>query len=206
MLNQRAEKFFNQATELLNAGFTTKAAQNKAKQALRYAWEANSEVLHETYYDMLRADKDSASDEQTDIHYSITNWLPFFNVNHATRIIQAFPSLVDFIQDCYVLADTYRKIKEAEITKAPNKSIREEVKRVERSISEIMETRKQQFERALKLNELFGGLPVHANVHMVHMSNGTSYVRAFYYLNDEITPLQVIIVAAQAIKREQESA
>lgn len=45
---------------------------------------------------------------------------------------------------------------------------------------------------------------LHANVHYVTNQHGTTFLRAFYYLNGTLTPLSIIIAAAEAKAREAE--
>ena len=67
-----------------------------------------------------------------------------------------------------------------------------------------LKLRQEQYNNALRLHDIFGGLPVHANVHYVTNQHGTTFLRAFYYLNGTLTPLSIIIAAAEAKALEAE--
>ncbi|MEN1688726.1 hypothetical protein AAIH59_33125, partial [Pseudomonas aeruginosa] len=78
------------------------------------------------------------------------------------------------------------------------RQVDERVERVQKSIRELMDMRKEQCARGLRLHDLLGGLPVYANVHMVTNQHGTTFMRAFYFLDGVMTPLNVIRAAVAA--------
>jgi hypothetical protein len=97
-------------------------------------------------------------------------------------------------------------IKDAEILPVPAKpesEARAEV--VRKSVVDMMEARKAQYVHALELGRLFGGLPVSVNAHWVHGHKGARFVRHFFYLYGRLTPLNLIIAAAEQLEREKEA-
>lgn len=97
-----------------------------------------------------------------------------------------------------------KAVKAQPIVKVAPKADPREVK-IRESILELMARRKQQYARALDIGDIFGGLPVTANVHVVVNARGTRFLRAFYYLAGEFTPVNVIIAAAQERERKEAS-
>jgi hypothetical protein len=69
----------------------------------------------------------------------------------------------------------------------------------------MMELRKSQYARGLELHEIFGNLRVSANVHMVRNQHGTTFIRAFYYMDGKLTPLNMILAVAQEIQRREDA-
>ncbi|PHM72362.1 hypothetical protein Xekj_00641 [Xenorhabdus sp. KJ12.1] len=59
------------------------------------------------------------------------------------------------------------------------------------------------YERAISLLEIFGGLNVHCNAHLVTNSYGTKFIRVFYYLDGKLTPLDTILAAYGEHKRRK---
>lgn len=74
---------------------------------------------------------------------------------------------------------------------------------ISRTIEEEMKRLNLMYYQALDLGRAFGGLPVSANVHLVTNQHGTTFVRAFYYLDGKRTPLNVILAAAQTLAEEK---
>jgi membrane-associated HD superfamily phosphohydrolase len=69
-----------------------------------------------------------------------------------------------------------------------------------------MEGRKAQFVEGLEIARMFNGLPVSVNAHWVHGHKGTNFIRYFFYLAGELTPLNMIMAIAQAHEAEKEAA
>lgn len=75
--------------------------------------------------------------------------------------------------------------------------------KAERSLLDLMKRRESQYLEAVELGKIFNGLPVSANTHLVVNQYGTEYLRTYYYLNGKLTPLNVIIAAAETLAREE---
>jgi hypothetical protein len=59
---------------------------------------------------------------------------------------------------------------------------------------------------AIVLGTIFNGLPVQAHTHQVTNQYGTTFLRTFYYLFGDLTPLNIIIAAAEELARREKAA
>lgn len=84
-------------------------------------------------------------------------------------------------------------------------TVKEAEARVQRTVRGEMDRLGKMYQEALDLGRLFGGLNVSANVHLVTNAYGTTFVRAFYYLEGKRTPLNLILAAADTLAREKEA-
>lgn len=210
--------YIDAALDAFNAGFTSKAAQKSALDDVSRAFDivsgevkkavlarrpfiADTATREEfvTWHEAFRASIDGA------IYYEAPFYLHLIREKHISLIDQAgFGVEARTIES---LIDLRNQIKAAPVNPPVRDTATIEAKaRVEKSIIEIMQKRGEQYARALNLGELFNGLPVSANSHWVVNQHNTQFVRTFYYLAGELTPLNVIIAAAQELERRKEGA
>lgn len=71
------------------------------------------------------------------------------------------------------------------------------------SLADLMQRRGEQYAHAVKLGEVFGGMPVTANTHWVVNEHGHGFWRTFWYLDGELTPLNVLVAAHQELERRK---
>lgn len=198
-----AEFYINRATAAFECGFTSKAAQKRVFDDLNRAFEMLSDELKKkllTFSSRELSDDDQEKFRQAyyDLPHNLHQWKP----KHSETMIKLLPLMKDVVTQIESLVDFRTAVKSAPIVKVERSNEKEVVERVTKSVMEIMERRKEQYNRALDLYDLFNGLPVHANVHYVVNQHGTVFLRCFYYLNDTLTPLSVIIAAAQTKAKE----
>lgn len=208
-----ADKFeiaISKAHAMLENGFSSKAEQKRALDACSKAMELVKAEFSSACLDLYTYDerKSAEFDEVNELYYAQPNTATF-----AKYLKRAESALVRMDGDLmsYLVASgeqvvaMVQSIKAAEINaQAPKVSAREVS--IKLSIMELMEKRGEQFNRCLMLDEMFGRMPVHANVHLVHGHKGSIFLRAFYYVAGTLTPLSVIIAAMEeATRREKEA-
>ena len=203
------DTYIARATEKFEAGFTSKAAQKDALDDLNRAFDILTRGARD---DILTAAADrfpnARIDEAANVaRIEFVNTLGYWDLPDYPHLLrdrhQAI--LAGRWDDACMIRDLRNAIKAAPVVKAERKTDEREVA-IQKSIREIMEMRRSQFERGLAVAELFGGLPVSVNVHRVTNEHGTTFLRAFYYLRGELTPLNVILCIAQELERQAEMA
>lgn len=193
-MTRNADFYLAAAHDAYDAGFASKTAQKRAIADLTRAYSFHEEAIRtDLLNDREIADWDALYWGIPDFH----NWKP--------RHSAMFARWDDLVAKIEAMVDFRAAIKAADIAPPPARKD-DRPAQISRSIVEIMEARGKQYDRALKLADLFGGLPVHANVHLVRGHKGAVFLRAFYYLAGEFTPLQVIIAAADELARREKAA
>ena len=200
-MNAKFEKYLLLATDSFNAGFTSEASKKAALKYLNIAYNELNDKLHNVILDQPRGSDDKMSPTLHSLYWDIPDNLHQWRIGFAERLLTAIPSLKDQVQQIEELLELRNTMKDAEVV-APTKTESTEAK-IMMSIKEIMELRKTQYERGLNLYDLFNGLPVTANVHYVTNQHGTTFLRAFYYMSDTLTPLNVIVAVLQEKNKEK---
>lgn len=185
----RFDRYLNEATELFNAGFSSKAGQRRALDSLNRAYDLQKGAIHDI---LLGEERGEGWNELywglPDLH----NWKPRHSEQYKTFAIQ-----VAAIEQLVELRNEVRAAAIVPPAKSEAKVIEE---RVIKSIRDLMETRKEQFLTGCRLHEVFGKLPVSINAHYVTNAHGTTFIRCFYYMNGRLTPLNVIIAVLQTME------
>ena len=201
----RIATYIEKATAAFEAGFTTKAAQ---KDALDYVNRAFSEATKEMRALVLEIPFDDR--QQGTVYHDVYWALPMYphewKAKHESMVLAIFPEATNLTNIASTLVDLRNAIKSAEIIKTTRVSELEAqiTERVQKMVSEVMAQRKQQFQTGLSLYEIFGHLFVTVNTHMVTNQFGTTFQRNFYYMNNKLTPLNIIIAAYQEGARIEE--
>lgn len=183
-------------TAAFNDGFSSKSSKNNALKCLNSAYDIVRESITEIILSKPRTEDRAMTPELLDIYWDVLpESLHHWNSKRAEKVLVVLPEVSDQVQMINELRGFRETIKAVEVV-PPVKTNSEEV-RITKSIRELMEQRKTQYERGLELSDLFGGLAVHANVHYVTNQHGTTFLRAFYYMHGNLTPLNVIIAVAQ---------
>lgn len=210
----KAHRYIMAAQELIDAGFPTKAAQKTAMGYLNRAYADTREIVHDLVIDDARMSfpgcmevKDGndplwqgylAALRESDIPFDL----------HQVRdahlaIINAFaPASYEIVKDLIAMRQV---AKDTPIVPLPKNETKERIETVRKSIIDEIERRKAQYVEALDMARLFNGLPVTVNAHYVRHEQGTVYLRHYFYLRGKITPLQVLLAAADTYAREQEA-
>lgn len=209
MTTAKFEAYITSATEKFEAGFTSKAAQKDALDCLNRAFAILTDGARG---DILTAAADrfpnARIDEAANVaRIEFANTLGYWDLPDYPHLLRDKHEVMlngRWDAACMV-RDLRNAIKSAPVVKAERKADEREVA-IQKSIRDIMAMRRSQFERGLKVAELFGGLPVSVNVHLVTNQHGTTFLRAFYYLRGEMMPLNVILCIAQELERQAEAA
>jgi hypothetical protein len=198
----RAEKNIANAMQMMADGFSSKAAKKRVTDMLGRAYDSVRDAVHAHF---LNVPYDVRTQEQTDVYYDIPNQLNHWRDRHAEAVLKMFPEAEREIDLINELVGLRAEVMATEIVAPEVAAKPERVVRVEKLLSEIIEQRQQQYLRGIYLGELFNGLSVYANTHMVVNSHGTQFVRSFYYLFGKLTPLNVICAAAEELARRKEA-
>lgn len=190
-------KYKTEAEQMLDAGFTTQAAKKRAMSTLAYAWEYLSELVR---YQYLIMPSEKYTDEMTQLYYDFPSRAAVFNQKWADKVNNLFGVDYPVWWDLKNLADA---IKLADINPVQPKVVDPVIERAYKTIQDQIETAKSDVVYGMKLVEIFGNLPVSVTAHYCHMSNGTSYLRCFWFLAGRMVKLSTIIATLQKIKAEE---
>lgn len=202
-MTRTAQTHIAAATAAYEAGFTSKAQQKAATDELNRAYSRIRDAAHDAICAAAPHNDKARSltvaewaergayfqqfDAPFDLHNVRERHLPLFKDDAAT--VEQLLSLRG-------------AIKAAPVVKVERPAAEAKAVKVRESIMDLMKRRGEQYNRALDLGGIFDGrLPVTANVHLCVNEHGTEYVRAFYYLMGEFTPLNVIIAAHEELVR-----
>jgi hypothetical protein len=204
-----ASFYTDRALAAFNAGFTSKSAKQSALADLNSAYEIIRRKFHSDMcsaapafpadgieYPAERVEFLNAREVPFDLHLVRDRHITIFADNgaDATTVSQ--------------LVELRVTIKGADI----NAPVRAEPSafevKVRETIAQLMERRQAQFLSAIDLcNVVADGVRIaglSANSHYVTNDHGTTFIRTFFYLNGKLTPLNVIIAAAEEAKRREE--
>lgn len=201
LLTARATKYTEAAADAFEAGFASEAARKRALDAVNTAYDALREGAHDATIAAAPTE-----DQAARVAHFDANDFPFGLHQVRDRHLAIFAKWGN-AQAVRSLIDLRAAIKAAAVAPAPMKdAAAEKVEAVRKSIIDIMETRKAQFIEAVEIGRLFNGLPVTVNAHYVHGHKGARFVRHFFYLRGRLTPLNIIMAAAQTLKDEKAGA
>jgi hypothetical protein len=202
----KIDNYLADAGEAFEAGFASKAAQKRAQDSLNRAYNLICSETHDKVRDHVFATvpANEPADYEARNRIFRANDLPFDL--HQVRdshieIIGRWTGYAQMLRDMIALRAA---IKAAEITPPQKDPAAERVEGIRQGIIAEMERRKAQFVEALEIGRLFNGLPVTVNAHWVHGHKGTTFLRHFFYLSGKLTPLNVILAAADTLERETE--
>lgn len=203
------ETYVAEATAAYEAGFTSKAGQKRAFEALGRAYSILRDRAHDAICKAApfnRLDRDlTASEWETRGAYFAARDMPFDLHNVRARHIDLMAQYGVEAAEVTQLVELRAAIKAAPVVKIERSTETERVVKVREGILDMMKRRGEQYNRALAVADIFNGLPVHANVHLCVNEHGTQYVRAFFYLAGEFTPLNVILAAADELARRKDA-
>ncbi len=207
MNTAKLAKHLNAALERFEAGFATKQARQDALACLSRAYDVINEHLRANLIQVMRVEHEDLERRETasDLYYDLPMYLHTWRPATSARLLHVFPEDVEVVRAVDELLSVREAIKAAEIRPAtPKKDPR--VETITQTIREMMEKRKVEYERGLALHDLFGGLIVWANVHMVTNQYGTTFPRCVYYMEGKVTALDVILAVLDTKAREAEAA
>lgn len=204
---QRIDRNFEVATLAFEAGFKSEAARKRALSELNYAYGYLRSDFHTSVIDAGRVAFPDALNQNPEQYAAYCDHLNAFEVPFDLSAIRPkhIPLFSTEEQNTIqALVDLRKAIKGAEIVLV---EVSENVKRAEvvrKTIKEEMDARKQSYINGYDLSKHFG-LHVYANAHYVRHCKGTEFVRTFYYLNGNLTALNIIIAIAEQLVRDDEN-
>lgn len=208
-MTRSIETYTTAALAALNTGFSSKAGQQAALADVNRAYELAHKELQNAV--LAVSERHEADGRMKPVYHAVYWGIPSythqFKAQHADAVRAAFGRAYDdTLQTIADLVELRETVKAAPV----NAPVRAEPSpyaiRAQETIESFMARRKEQYARALYLGEVFGGLPVHANSHRVTNEHGTTFIRTFYYLANKLTPLNLIIAAAEELERRAEAA
>lgn len=201
-MSRTPDFYIDRANAAFALGFTSKAAQKSATDDLNRAHEAFCQSIKDL---VLAIDRDARTEAHNNVYWGLAD-LHVWKPKHSALVLGTFPEAEPTVRMIEELVALRTVIKAAPVVKAERDPMTEREAAVTKSVRDIMEQRKAQYAHGLALHDLFGGLSVHANVHVVTNQHGTTFLRAFYYMNGTLTPLNVILAVLQTKAREAEAA
>jgi hypothetical protein len=188
-----ASFYIDAALTAYNAGFTSKSGQQNAIADLNRAYDLGVKGMIQD--ELLQIDRAERDDQWNTLYWGtpdLHNWKP----KHS-ELFARFTENVALAEQLVALR--------ASIKAAPvNAPVRAEPSPYEvkarETLMDLIQRRQTQYLEAVALGEVFGGLPVSANTHLVTNEYGTTFLRTFYYLAGQFTPLVIIIAAAQELE------
>jgi len=211
MTNNKIDRrayFLNAATEAFNNGFTSKAGAKAACDDLNRVWDSIERELKDACLDLGRGDAMPA--EANVVYWDFADYPHLFKAKHRDMVRAAFgdrfDALMDFAAEVVALREA---IKAAPIVAPVKDETKVEAARIVESIRERMDRLQVRYLEAIDLTTVFEkgfvmkGLS--ANSHYVTNEHGTTFLRTFFYLNGKLTPLNLILAAAQEARRQAEA-
>lgn len=202
-MTKSIETFETAALSLLNDGFTSKAGAKRANDELARAFD----IVGRSIRDALLADRSIGGSEQAwkDLYYDLPHNLHAFSDKVAARYVDRFPAEVE---TALRLRSIREAVKVAPIVPPAKDETKVLAARVVEAIAERMERLGVRFLEAIDLCEVFPEFVaikgLSANSHYVTNEHGTTFLRTFYYLYGKLTPLNLILAAAEEAGRRAE--
>lgn len=193
-----ASTYIDRAMTAYNAGFTSKSGRQTALSNLSQAYDMGvKSMIHD---ELLQTDRAERDDQWTTLYWGIPdfhNWKP----KHSA-LFARFTENVALAEQLIALRAS---IKDAPVNAPARKEPSPYEVKARETLMELLERRRSQYLEAVALGEIFGGLPVSANTHLVTNEHGTTFLRTFFYLRGTLTPLNTIIAAAEELARRKEA-
>lgn len=213
--SNRTDRMIDEALDLFNAGFTSKAGQKRALDNLNRAYEEVRNAWHKAFvakapYQDHDGEITPAMWEERTFYFNQRD-LPFdlhqVRDRHAATLEADLPGSSALVARLVELRAT---IKAAEITPPAKDETKVRAARVVECIKALMDRRQAQFLEAIDLSEVLeDGVIIHgltANSHYVTNDHGTTFLRTFFYLRGKLTPLNSILAGAEEAARRAKAA
>lgn len=203
--------YITRATEAFERGFTTLSARKEALADLNYAYDRCRDAMAGVCLDSPRQDDGRMIPTLEALCWGLPGYPHQWRGKHTQLVHAVFPDLgagkVDLlgaeVARIEQVIELRAAIAGAEIVRVERKNaeLDERVAKVRESLADPMQRRGEQYAYAIKLGEIFGNMPVTANMHWVVNEHGHGFWRTFWYLNGELTPLNVLVAARQELER-----
>jgi len=213
--------YTGRALDALNAGFTSKSAQKDALGDVNSAYEmlkreladaclAERTELTGTRDDGSTFDYYEMNDAVKAVYWDVPSYPHQFKAKHSLLIRTAFgdrfESVISTIVELVELRDA---IKAAPVVAPMKDETKVVAARIVESIKARMDRLNVRYLEAIDLTTVFEdgfvmkGLS--ANSHYVTNEHGTTFLRTYFFLFGKLTPLNLILAAAQEARRQSEA-
>lgn len=200
----RVNSLIEHAVEMIDAGFSSKAQQKRANEKLNSAYDQIQSWVHAAACN-IALEIDPKREDQEAWAAKVREYDIPFNLHqvrdrHIEKTAEISKEVAEKIS---LLLEMREAVKAQKVEKVEKKQKSEYQVRAEKTLTELLKKRQEQYLEAVELGRIFEGLPVSANTHYVVNEHNTEFLRTFYYLNGKLTPLNVIIAAAEELAREK---
>lgn len=202
--------FLDQALARFNAGLDCEARRKESLSDLNYAYDLAREPLKaaalEDRFEVLEPYPHyEMSAPVKAVYWDLPSYPHQWKPKHAEMVRAAWGDRFEaLLRDIEGIVALRAEIKAAPVNPAPVREVSPYEVKARAKIEEVMAKRKADYVHALELGEIFGGLPVSVNSHIVHGHKGAVFWRNFYYLSGRLVALNVIIAAAEELERRKE--
>lgn len=208
----RASVALARAVDAMNAGFTSKAGQKEALSDLNRSYDQLEEMLRDEVRKVAPHNglgREMTREEYVErmAHFD-ANEIPFDLHQVRERHLELFAKWTGNADAVRQLLQLRETIKAAPVVPPMKDESKVLADRIVESIKARMDRLQVRYLEAIDLTTVFEdgfymkGLT--ANSHYVTNEHGTTFLRTFFYLNGRLTPLNVILAAAQEAKRLEE--
>lgn len=178
---EKVTNIMSEVLELIDAGFSSKAAQKEATGKVSRAWEIVRDKFLEQFHG---TGSDLFWDVPIELHHATPKKLA------KLADVQGFDHFEFWVSQ---LRDLREAVKSTPVVKQAPKN-----QKVAEVYQNVIDRIKQR-DDLVDVADIFGGLQVSATPHSV-FRDGKWFPRVFFYVNGKLTPLATIIAAAEAIK------
>lgn len=178
-------------TSLDKSTFSSKSQQKEALGAVTWVY---SQVRDEIQDIILNTEGYRDNKHLNDLYWDIPSYLHLWKAKHTKMFSEISEELVSKIEYLVAVRSEF-KVKEVVKLEKADSEVTEMHSRVVKSVTELIEQRKAQYNHAIDLKEIFGDMGVSVTPHYVRNQHGTSFIRCFFFLNGKLTPLSVIMAA-----------
>lgn len=199
-LSDRSSKRLDSVAEALTKNFASEAARKRAMEDLRSVYdEVKNAVMTEILNRMGPREHDEnfreiMTPEQEVLNELYWSFPDFQHVKPATFEKFAGYPLMNVLEEIVQLRVA---VKTMEVVKYEKPIEQVRVERVQKSLAEQMQYRKEAFERGVELTHMFKRQGISVRGHYVIGHKGTIFPRFFYYLHGKLTALNTILAVAE---------
>ena len=183
------------ALGLFNDGFASQAQKKRVNDLLLVAYEFVVDELRLAIRNQTEPEIHHKTKPLSDLYFSIPS-LRHWKDKHSLM----FKDYPEHLARITRIVSLRSATKNAELTPINSnerkRACRLETEKVQSSLSALIDKKQGQYIEGLRVAHLFNGLDVTVNSHQVTNYQGTEFTRHFYYLNGQLTALNLIIAIA----------
>lgn len=203
------EFYLNAALERFNAGLDCEARRKEVLADLNRAYDLAHDDLQRACLDSRVIENgeivSDMSEAANSVYWDLPSYPHQWKPKHAEMVRAAFgEGFEPLLREIEGIVALRAEIKAAPVNPAPVREVSPYEVKVRAKLEDIRAKRKADYLEAIELGEIFGGLPVSCNAHIVHGHKGAVFWRRFFYLRGRLVALNVIIAAAQKLERRKE--